>query len=438
MTRRVLAALLAAAPALAAPQDAPIRLGLEQAIERARAESARLAQLAALRTAAGEALRGARAARLPQLELSAGYTRNSAVPELTLSVPGVGERTIFPNIPDVYRTRAALGLPLYTGGRVEGGIASAREQQSAAGEDVKAGEADLVLETTTSFWSLVTARESERVLAEALAGYEAHLADARNRLELGLAARNELLAVQVERDRAELSRIAAANAAAVAEADLRRLVGLPPAARVEPVVEPASGDAAAPDEVEALVARALAARPELKALRSRAAATDASARVARASGLPQARLEAGYDYASPNTRILPLTDAWKGTWSVGVQLSWAAFDGGRAQAASAQARAQAEALRHQLTDLEARVRLEVASRVLDLATARASRQVAEQGLLAARENLRVSQDRYREGLVASAELLDAETALLRAGLDLTEAEARLRLAAARLERAVGR
>jgi outer membrane protein TolC len=437
MTRRLLAAFLAAAPVSATAQDAPIRLGLGEAVERARAESARLAQLASLRSSADEALRGARAARLPQLDLSAGYTRNSAVPELTLSVPGLGDRTIFPNLPDAYRTRATLGLPLYTGGRVAGGITSAREQQSAAGQDVRAGEADLVLETTISFWSLVTARESERVLGEALGAYEAHLKDARNRLELGMAARNELLAVQVERDRAELSRIAAANAAAVAEADLRRLVGLPAEARVEPVVTPASAPEPGTDAVEALVARALVERPELQALRARAAAGDANARVARASGLPQARVEAGYDYASPNTRILPLTDAWKGTWSVGVQLTWAAFDGGRAQAASAQARAQAEAVRHQLADLEARVRLEVTSRALDLATARASRQVADQGLLAARENVRVSQDRYREGLLASAELLDAETALLRAGLDLTEAEARLRLATARLTRAVG-
>ncbi len=57
---------------------------------------------------------------------------------------------------------------------------------------------------------------------------------------------------------------------------------------------------------------------------------------------------------------------------------------------------------------------------------------------AARENQRVAGDRYHEGLVASSDLLDAEVALQRAGVDRAEALAQLRLAAANLERAIGR
>jgi outer membrane protein TolC len=49
----------------------------------------------------------------------------------------------------------------------------------------------------------------------------------------------------------------------------------------------------------------------------------------------------------------------------------------------------------------------------------------------------VTRDRYREGLVPSSELLDAEVALLRADLDRTSAEVRLRLAEVLLDRAVG-
>ncbi len=76
--------------------------------------------------------------------------------------------------------------------------------------------------------------------------------------------------------------------------------------------------------------------------------------------------------------------------------------------------------------------------MLDVETAAAARGVAEQGLASARENARVARDRYREGLIPSAELLDAETNLLRAGLSLSEAENGLRLALDGLDRAVGR
>jgi outer membrane protein len=64
--------------------------------------------------------------------------------------------------------------------------------------------------------------------------------------------------------------------------------------------------------------------------------------------------------------------------------------------------------------------------------------VTERNIEAARENVRVSRDRYQEGVTSSSDLLDAETALLRASLDRTGAVAQQRLAVARLERALGR
>jgi outer membrane protein len=430
MTHLALVLLLAAEPAGA------VKLTLAEAVERARAQAPHLLQMDAQQAAAEAAARGARSARLPTLELTSGYSRNSNVPELVLATPGQPPRTVFPNIPDQYRLRAGLGLPLLSGGRVAAGVEAARSLVDAARADRRGAEADLVLETTSVYWSLVTARQSERVLAEAIAAFEAHLQDARNRQELGLAARNEVLAVEVERDRAQLERLRAASAAGLAQDDLVRLTGLAEGTTLEPV-EPA---AALPpvEPLPALQAAAVAQRDELRALRARAGAAEASVRSARAATQPQVGLQAGFDYANPNTRILPLAPEWKTSWSVGVSASWLAFDGGRTAAATAQARAQAEASRQQLADLESRVRVEVAARRRDRETAEAALAVATRGLEAARESARVAQDRHHEGLIPFSERLDAELALLRAGLDQTSAAAGLRLAAARLDRAVGK
>jgi len=434
------AVLLAAAvsPSSSPPEPEVVRLTLADTLERARAASARLLELNALATAADAGVKGAKAGRLPQVDVSAAYQHSTNFPTLTLAQPGEAPREVALNYPDNYRGRATLSLPLYTGGRVEGGIEAAQRSREAAGSDLEGGIQDLVLEATTAFWQLATARENVRVLAESVASFEAHLKDARARQELGMAARNEVLAVQVERDRAELRRLTAANGAAVAAANLLRLVGLPPGTPVE-IVEPSAGAAEAPPgEVEALVAQALTARPEAASLRSRIASLDARARVARASSRPQAAVSAGYDYAWPNATIVPPPKEWKGTWNAGVILSITAFDGGRSSAASAEAAAQAEALRHRLQDLERHIRLDVTSRALDLATARAALEVAARNVEAAHENVRVAQDRYHEGVIPSSELLDAETARLLAGLDHTAAAADVRLAEANLRRALGR
>jgi outer membrane protein len=483
------------APAEPAGPVATLRLTLGEALARARDASAHLAELRSLAAAAGAGLTGARAERLPQIDASAGYTRQSDVPSLSLPLPGVGVETVFPNIPDNYRGHLGLALPVYTGGRIARTITANAEQLAAADQDAAQGRADLAQETAGAYWNLVAARDSERVLAAALADYDAHLKESRDRRDVGMAARNEVLAVQVQREQAELARLQAASSAAVANANLLRLLDLPPETSIEPseplaelpappatalvppataiappatasasqidssapqvsalppaaaappaaAGAPASPAAAAPltgtEPPATLVAAAAAARPEIVALRSRIAAGRASAEAARAALRPQANLSAGYDYANPNPRILPLEPRWKSSWSVGALISLSLFDGGRTTAAAAQIDAQADALGHRLEDLERRVRLEVTQRLLELGTARQAAAVAVNNLDSAQENVRVARDRYREGVIPSSELLDAETALLRAGLDRTNALVQVRLALANLERAVGR
>ncbi|HSF41576.1 MAG TPA: TolC family protein, partial [Thermoanaerobaculia bacterium] len=309
MRRTILCLVLILAAASAHAQET-VRLSLAEALERARENSPRLAELDDLERAAAARLRGAEAEKRPEVDLQASYFRNSDVPEFSLALPGAGTRTIFPNIPDNYRLHAGASLPLYTGGRIEGAILAAGREREAAGQDRAGGERDLVLETTLAYWSLVTARESARVLAESIASYEAHLKDARNRFDVGVAASNEVLTVQVERDRAELGRLQAENGAEVANANLARILGLPTSTRIE-TTEPVIAPAGEPEDEEALAAAALDARPELLALRERIASARAAALVRRAATRPQVGLSLGYDYANPNTRIFPLRDEFE-------------------------------------------------------------------------------------------------------------------------------
>ena len=98
---------------------------------------------------------------------------------------------------------------------------------------------------------------------------------------------------------------------------------------------------------------------------------------------------------------------------------------------------QAAASERALEALDQAIRREVAAAVYDLETAAAALPMTAAGLDAAHESLRVTRDRYREGMVQSAELLDAEVALLRAQLERSGAEVRLRLAHIRLDQATG-
>ena len=218
---------------------------------------------------------------------------------------------------------------------------------------------------------------------------------------------------------------------------MARLLGLGPEATIEPV-ETLTPIAVATEDREALVRLALENREELAALRAQVVAAEARARVEKSAILPRVSVDAGYVYAHPNARYLPPVAEWNDNWEVGVNVAVNLFDGGAASAGEARVFAEAEAIRAELEELEERIRLEVLSALLEVENAQASVELSGKALEAARESQRVAADRYREGLIPSSELLDAEVALLRAAVDGTEALASQHLAAAALDRALAR
>jgi outer membrane protein TolC len=80
----------------------------------------------------------------------------------------------------------------------------------------------------------------------------------------------------------------------------------------------------------------------------------------------------------------------------------------------------------------------VRARVLELDASKEAVTVADDEIRAAAETERVVNERYREGVALNTEVLDAQVARLQAELDRTRAIANVRLAEARLERALGR
>src|SRR5262245_17979304 len=101
-----------------------------------------------------------------------------------------------------------------------------------------------------------------------------------------MAARSNVLAVQVERDRAELDRLRAVADARASKTNLTRLLGLTPRTDVDPA-EPLARAGSTPTELEALIARALTDRPERAALAARVDATRTQVRAEQASYYPQ-------------------------------------------------------------------------------------------------------------------------------------------------------
>ena len=431
-----IALLLWARPTLA---QTPVTLSLEEAVTRALEQAPRVAEAHAREAAAGATVTSRSATTRPTVSTSAGFMRQNHVPEFGV---GPGDALLlFPDIPNRYRVRAELGVPLFTSGRLEGFVDAARADQRAAIADRRTIEEDLRLEVARAYWLLVVTRQAEQVLVQAVARADASVGDVKSRVDAGVLPPNDLLSAQAQRAREFVRLVQARRDAAVAEMDLARLLGEPPGTRIvttsavdRPTPAAATLAGQAPD---ALVAQARERRPERAGLLERQQAVQATAEATLASTRPQVGAVLGVEPSRPNQRFFPLQDKFQTGWDGSVNLTWLVFDSGRAKADRAVSLAQADAIGQRVRDFDAQVAVDVRRRLLDLEATQAALEASATAVTAATEARRVVVERFQAGVATSTDVLNANLDQLEAELERLQLQAGQRLAEAALVRSVG-
>jgi len=160
---------------------------------------------------------------------------------------------------------------------------------------------------------------------------------------------------------------------------------------------------------------ALRGRPDLMAAKSITRAEDENIKGAKREWLPSLSLQAeamrnqGYAAIGENT------------WSVGAQVSWQFWDGGRRFANTDRAQANRELAREQYQNTLNQARAELLSAQAAWQAASLQYQAATAGLESARATERIQSDRFENGRISAADLVDAEAALARARADHSSA-----------------
>ena len=389
------------------------------------------------------------ASRFPSLKLSGGYARLSKVPPFEVHLPfppGFPVPSTFvvsPSYFDNYSVRLGFQQPLFTGFRLQSGAAMARLAAQAAVEDLAGDRSQVVFAVKNAYWNLFKAGEFKKVVDESAAQVEAHLADVRNFFEQGLLTRNEVLKAEVQLSNVKLARLDAANNVEMAAVWLNSLVG----AQLDDLIEPAAtaeeleaGARKVPGgwgDLDGLVSKALGGRPELRAMDLRVKAGEAGVTLARSGWFPQVYLTGNYYDLRPNPRLMPAKDKFYSTWDFGVSVSMDLWNWNATLRQTQQAKAQLAQALAGLGQLKDAASVEVQQSWLALKSAREKIDAAGVVVAQAEENLRVTNERFKEGVALNSEVLDAEMALLQAKTGHTQALVDLELAKARLAMAVG-
>jgi outer membrane protein TolC len=173
-------------------------------------------------------------------------------------------------------------------------------------------------------------------------------------------------------------------------------------------------------------------------LEARISQREAEARAIDAGRKPSIAVSGAWDLARPNPRYLPLADTWNDSWSVGVAATWRVFDRGRTRSKAAVVRSEGAALVADRSEVERQVNLEVETSRLTLVAALEAVVATDASVAAARARERTARERYQAGLAQIWEMLDAQADLAEAERADVRARATAWIAAAALDRSVGR
>jgi outer membrane protein len=390
--------------------------------------------------------------RLPKISFGGSYTRLSEVPPAELLIPknffGPGfppndiSSVLSPTVLNNYNMRLSLQQPLFTGWRIQSATNIADYTAQATNEDYNKDRAELVYNVKNAYWNLFKAIEFKKVVDENVAQVSAHLKDVQNFAAQGILTRNEVLKVEVQLSNVQVLQLNAENNVRLATLALDNVIGLPLTTEVELTTEidtsaSAGQSAEFGSDLNVLLRKAVDQRPELRGMDYRVKAAESGVTMARSGWFPQIFLVGDYLYARPNQRIFPTQDIFKDTWDVSLSVSFDIWNWGATIDQTNQAQARLTQAQDALAQLRDGITFEVTQDYLNLNQSKQRVDVAVKGVAQAEENYRITDEKFKAGLVLNTDLLDAEAALLQAKWNHIQAVVDHELSTAQLRKAIG-
>lgn len=376
-------------------------LSLKQAVETALKQSPLIKSAKYDVQISSEALRGAKGALFPRVDLGASYfNENQDIPY----IPAQGTTIPAKFSDEIYSWGAYLKMPLYEGGRLAGQVRVAELERQAQTSLRAFTVQDLIANVTNAFNKLLQLKELKKAYMRSVEALERERRDAEALLKVGRVPKVELLRVDVQLAAERQNLIRAEEGMDRAKNALAFLMGVDAAGIKDVNGELAENKAARPEgmDLEGLIK----GRPDVAAARKRVEAEKARLEVAKGKRYPSIDMVGDYgDHTGAGLK------GREEVWETGVVASINIFDGGVISSEIGRQRTvyqkAVEAL--QLSTLKARQ--EVGDAVSLMREAEGRLDLAQKAVSQAREALRIEGLKYKTGAGTLTDVLLSESAM---------------------------
>jgi len=375
---------------------------------------------------AEQQLFAAQGQRHPQLNISTGYTQLSETPSAKASIGGQTTQFAMAQAGSL-KAQAMISMPIFSSGRISHNIDAAEAINHATLQNEKTTVLNIKLQVADAVITVFRAEKALEVANSHVISLKAHTKDVNNLYQQGMIARNDLLASQVELNNAIQAVLQKENQLNIAKARFNQLLNRDLSVEVNLLEQ-------FPDRPQGnlseLNKQALKQRPELKVLAEQIKAFEHQSSSETANLLPQVNISGGYQYEENEYT------AYENMWVANATLNWKLYDGSTRHRSHA-AKQQSLSLKMQRNDLISQIQLQIRQAWLDIQETQKRIQVAKQAISQADENLKVSTERYQQGLATNTEVLDAADLRIQTNNNLNNAQYDAVMANLSLRRALG-
>lgn len=338
-----------------------------------------------------------------------------------------------------------LTQPIYMGGKIRAYNKITEYAEQASGTIYYKTLQDIIVDVDEAYWNLV-ALHSKKKLAE---GYKTLVekleSDVEQLVKEGMATKADLLSVKVKVNEAGVTLIQVNNGIELSRMNLCRICGLDmdEPIDVEDNMDNKTSIADFDDNVDMsnqsadyMVQQAEGNRKELQALELQNKIYDEKIKLARAEYLPKVALMGGYLASNPSV-FNSFERKMKGLWNVGITLNVPILTWGDRSYKVKAAKAEACMHRYETEEVKEKIELQVNQCRQKLQESQERYQTTLRSVDEAEENLRYANHGMKEGVITLSNVMEAQTAWLKAKSEWVNAQVDVRLANLYLKKAIG-
>ena len=337
---------------------------------------------------------------------------------------------------NVYAGAITLTQPLYMGGKIRAYNKITKYVEELAQEQHHGGMQEVIMSTDQAYWQVISLVNKKKLAEGYLKLLQQLDSDVEKMINEGVATKADGLSVRVKVNEAEMTLTKVEDGLSLARMLLCQLCGIDLSSPITLADENMEDIPLLTTDPHFDLSTAYENRPEIRSLELATQIYKQKVNVTRAEHLPSIALMGNYMVTNPSV-FNSFENKFKGMWNVGVMVQIPIWHWGEGIYKTRAAKAEARIAQYQLQDAREKIELQVNQAAFKVKEAGKKLVMSSKNMEKAEENLRYATLGFKEGVIATSNVLEAQTAWLSAHSEKIDAQIDVKLTEIYLKKSLG-